>query len=341
MDEVLVRVAAAGLCHSDLSVINGDRPRETPIALGHEASGVVEELGPGISDLNVGDHVVMVFVPSCGHCAPCADGRAALCEPGAAANGAGTLLSGKRRISLGGESVNHHIGVSAFSEHVVVSRRSLVRVDKNIPFNEAALFGCAVLTGMGAVVNTANVRPGETVAIIGLGGVGLSAVLGALAAGAGQVVAVDVNLEKLAFAEALGATSTFDSRESDAVDRIRSITNGGVQVAIETAGVEPAFDFAYEITRRGGQTITASLANPSVKIAIQQVGLVGEERTVRGSYLGGGVPSRDIPRYIDLYQQRRLPVDRLMTSSGPLEEINAAFDDLADGKTVRHVIDLT
>ena len=125
------------------------------------------------------------------------------------------------------------------------------------------------------------------------------------------------------------------------MDRIRSITNGGVQVAIETAGVEPAFDFAYEITRRGGQTITASLANPSVKIAIQQVGLVGEERTVRGSYLGGGVPSRDIPRYIDLYQQRRLPVDRLMTSSGPLEEINAAFDDLADGKTVRHVIDLT
>ena len=339
-DEVMVKIAAAGLCHSDLSVINGDRPRPTPMALGHEAAGVVVECGPGVTDLEVGDHVIMVFVPSCGHCAPCAEGRAALCEPGAVANNEGVLLGGGIRMHAGEEQVYHHVGVSAFGEYAVVSARSLVKVDKELPLDKAALFGCAVLTGMGAVVNTAQVRPGQSVAVVGLGGVGLAAVLGALAAGAADVIAVDIGPSKLEFAQKLGATAVVNSGAKDAVDQVKALTKGGGHSAIETAGVAPAFDFAYNVTRRGGQTVTASLANPSVNVAIQQVRLVGEERTVRGSYLGGGVPSRDIPRYIALYQQGRLPVDRLMTSSGPLDDINAAFDMLAEGKTIRHVIQM-
>src|SRR5689334_8539204 len=196
--EVLVRIKAAGLCHSDLSVINGNRPRPMPMALGHEAAGVVEEVGPaeggvGGTDLQPGDHVVFVFVPSCGHCEPCTEGRPALCEPGAAANGAGTLLSGARRLHReDGTPVNHHLGISGFAEYATVSRRSLVKVDPDLPFDEAALFGCAVLTGVGAVVNTAKVEAGAAVAVVGLGGVGLSSLLGAVASGARQVIAVDL-----------------------------------------------------------------------------------------------------------------------------------------------------
>src|SRR4051794_8530059 len=168
-DEVLVKIAAAGLCHSDLSVIEGNRPRPIPMALGHEAAGVVEEVGSGVNDLERGDHVVMVFVPSCGHCMPCAEGRPALCEPGAAANNAGTLLSGARRLHRNGADLHHHLGVSGFAEYATVSRRSLVKIDRELPLDEAALFGCAVLTGVGAVINTAQVRAGATVAVVGLG----------------------------------------------------------------------------------------------------------------------------------------------------------------------------
>ncbi|MCF3931979.1 zinc-dependent alcohol dehydrogenase family protein [Acuticoccus sp. M5D2P5] len=339
--EVLVKIAAAGLCHSDLSVINGDRPRPMPMALGHEASGIVERVGPGVGDLVPGDQVVMVFVPSCGTCDCCAEGRPALCEPGAAANTAGTLLGGGHRIHRDGETVYHHVGVSAFAEHAVVSRRSLVKIAPDFPLDMAALFGCAVLTGMGAVVNTAAIRAGETVAVVGLGGVGLSAVLGALAAGAAEVIAVDVNPDKLAFAERLGATAVYDSREADTAGAIREATRGGVDAAIETAGVMPALSLAFDITRRGGQTVTASLANPEHTFALHPVRLVGEERTLRGSYLGGGVPARDIRRYMDLFERGRLPVDKLQTSAGPLDDINAAFDALADGKTIRHVLRMT
>ena len=196
--EVLVRIVAAGLCHSDLSVINGDRPRPTPMALGHEAAGIVEALGAGVNDLEQGDHVVMVFVPSCGHCLPCAEGRPALCEPGAVANTAGTLLSGARRLSRDAQPIHHHLGCSAFAEYATVSRRSLVKIDRDLPLDEAALFGCAVLTGVGAVINTAKVAAGQSVAIVGLGGVGLAALIGAVSAGANRIVAVDIADDKLA-----------------------------------------------------------------------------------------------------------------------------------------------
>jgi alcohol dehydrogenase len=336
--EVLVRMGAAGLCHSDLSVINGDRPRPTPMALGHEAAGVVEALGPGGSDLKKGDHVVLVFIPSCGHCNPCAEGRPALCEPGAASNTAGTLLSGERRIFKDGKPIHHHMGCSAFAEAAVVSRHSLVKVVPDLPLDEAALFGCAVLTGVGAVVNTAQVRAGNTVAVVGLGGVGLASVLGAVAAGARIVVAVDLSHDKLKLAKALGASHTFNAADPDLIAKVKEATQGGVDFAIEMAGSTRAFETAYRITRRGGSTITAGLPPPNATWAMPSTNLVAEERTIKGSYIGTCVPSRDLPRYIDLYLGGKLPVNKLMSGHLKLEQINEGFDLLHEGKAVRQVV---
>ena len=336
--EVLIRIAAAGLCHSDLSVINGDRPRPMPMALGHEASAVVVETGPGASDLSPGDHVVVVFIPSCGHCQPCAAGRPALCEPGAVANGAGTLLSGARRISHVGAPVNHHLGCSVFAEHAVVSRHSLVRIDRDIPLVEAALFGCAMLTGVGAVINTARLQAGQSAAVIGLGGVGLAALLGARAAGARLIVAVDLSDAKLEQALALGATHAVNAGAPDAVARIRDLSGGGVEFAFEFAGSIRALELAYAVTARGGTTVTAGLPPAGATMALPAVSLVAEERTLKGSYIGTCVPSRDIPRYIDLYRQGRLPVEKLLSGRLRLEDINAGFDQLHEGRAVRQVV---
>lgn len=337
-DEVLVRVRAAGLCHSDLSVIDGNRLRPVPMVLGHEAAGEVIETGEGVDDLEPGDRVVMVFVPSCGHCAPCAEGRPALCEPGNAANGRGEMLAGGRRLSANGAPVHHHIGVSAFAEHAVVSRRSLVKIEAEIPHEIAALFGCAVLTGVGAAVNTARIKAGETVAVVGLGGVGLSALLGALACGASRVIAVDLSEEKLALARELGATDAFNAGDADAIEAIRAATKGGVDHGLEMAGSVRALDLAYQITRRGGTTTTAGLANPAHTLSLSPTRLVAEERTLKGSYVGSCVPSRDIPRFVELYRRGRLPVDKLWTSSGSLDEINEGFDALSEGRTIRHIV---
>jgi alcohol dehydrogenase len=336
--EILVKIAAAGLCHSDLSVIEGNRPRPMPMALGHEAAGVVEEVGPGVDDLGKGDHVVMVFVPSCGHCLPCSEGRPALCEPGAAANGAGTLLSGEKRLHRNGQDINHHLGVSGFAEYATISRRSCVKVDRELPLDEAALFGCAVLTGVGAVINTAKVPAGTTVAVVGLGGVGLSSILGAVASGASRVVAVDLSDEKLGLARQLGATDTFNAGSPDAANEIREAVKGGVEYAFEMAGSVRALDLAYKITRRGGTTVTAGLPPPTHTLALSPVNLVAEERTLKGSYIGTCVPVRDLPRYVDLYRRGKLPVDRLMSKHLRLEEINEGFDLLAQGKVVRQVV---
>ena len=337
-DEVLVKIGAAGLCHSDLSVINGDRPRPMPMALGHEASAVVMETGAGVSDLQPGDHVVVVFMPSCGHCLPCAEGRPALCEPGAAANGAGTLLSGARRISHVGHTVNHHLGCSVFAEHAVVSRHSLVRIDRDVPLVEAALFGCAVLTGVGAVINTARVPAGASVAVVGLGGVGLAALLGAHAAGARQIVAIDLSDDKLAHARKLGATHTINASLPDAREQVRAVSNGGVEYAFEFAGSVRALELAYGITARGGTTVTAGLPPANATLPLPAVSLVAEERTLKGSYIGTCVPARDIPRYLSLYRQGRLPVDQLLSGTLRLDQINEAFDALHEGKAIRQVV---
>lgn len=336
--EVLVEIRAAGLCHSDLSTINGDRPRELPMALGHECAGEVLETGPGVSRFKTGDHVILVFVPSCGGCLPCMEGRPALCEPGAAANGTGTLLSGAVRISRNGKPIAHHVGVSAFSEHVVVSEHSLVKIDKSLSFEEAALFGCAVVTGAGAVVNTAKVPVGSSVAVVGLGGVGLMSMLAARAAGCRQIVAIDMLDDKLKLAKQLGATHTVNARDADAVEQVRQLSNGGVEYAFEMASSVKALELAYKVTRRGGTTVTGSLPNPTHRFEVPASQLVAEERTLKGSYIGSCVPARDIPRFIAMYQQGRLPVDALMSERIRLDEINLGFDRLADGASVRQVV---
>jgi Zn-dependent alcohol dehydrogenase len=331
--EILVRVRAAGLCHSDLSVIDGSRPRVMPMVLGHEGAGEVVEVGAGVGDLQPGDHVVMTFVPSCGACQPCLAGRAALCEPGAAANATGALLSGERRW----HEHHHHLGVSAFAEHIVVSAKSAVRVDPDLPFDVAALFGCAVLTGVGAVLHSARVQPGDSVAVFGLGGVGLAALLGAKVAGAGTIVAVDVVPDKLELATQLGATHAIPAGP-DALEAIGEATRGGAEHVIETVGSAAVLADAYAATRRGGTTVTVGLPHPEQMLSIPAVSLVAEEKTLRGSYLGSSVPARDIPRFVALHQAGQLPVERLLTHRLTLDELNEGFDRLARGEAVRQAV---
>jgi alcohol dehydrogenase len=333
--EVLVRIRAASLCHSDLSVIDGSRPRVMPMVLGHEAAGEVVRTGEGVNDLSPGDKVVCIFVPNCGHCARCHEGRPALCEPGAQANLAGTLLSGGRRLRMAGTPLNHHLGVSGFAEYAVVSRTSLVKVGAHIKFETAALFGCAIITGVGAVLNTANVPVGSSVAIVGAGGVGLSCVLGALLAGARRIIVLDLNQKKLEFAQALGATDAFDAAADGVAAKVKEVTSGGVDFAFETAGAAPALTLAYQITRRGGTTTTAGLPNPNHQFSIPQISLTAEERTLKGSYMGSCVPQRDIPNYIEMFQRGRLPVERLVTHRIQLAEINEGFDLLSSGDAGR------
>ena len=336
--EVLVRMRAAGLCHSDLSVIDGARPRPMPMALGHEAAGTVEALGEGVVDLAVGDHVVLVFVPSCSRCGRCAAGRPALCEPAARANAAGTLLCGERRLSFQGEPINHLLGVAAFADHAVVARESCVKIDPDLPLDIAALFGCAVMTGVGAVVNTAEVKPGQSVAVVGLGGVGLSAVLGARLAGARVIVAVDLSDERLTFAKRLGATHCVNGGAPDAVQAIRAACGGGADVAFDMAGAVPALELAYAATARGGTTVTAGLPHPDMRFSLTPLALVAEERTLKGSYIGSCAPLRDAPRFIALFRAGKLPVDALLTHRLELEEINEGFDRLREGIGVRQVV---
>tara|TARA_R110002111_G_scaffold153375_1_gene220075 strand:- start:190 stop:1320 length:1131 start_codon:yes stop_codon:yes gene_type:complete len=336
--EVLVEMAGAGLCHSDLSTIDGSRPRIMPMVMGHEASGIVREVGQGVHDLKPDDHVVFSFVPLCGHCLPCATGRPALCEPGAAANTAGTLLSGRRPFrSLSGQEINHHLGVAAFAEHTVVAQESLIKIDSQLPLSTAALFGCAVMTGVGAVVNTAKVEPGSSVAVFGLGGVGLSSVMGARAAGAETIFAIDLLPDKLELAEQVGATHLINASDEDPVALIKDILNG-VDYAFESVGNERVLQQAYAATRRGGTTITMGLPHPDKMFSIPAVSLVAEERTIKGSYMGSAVPRRDLPRFIAMYEAGLLPVDKLLSRTIQLDEINAAFDVLATGAAVRQVI---
>ncbi len=336
--EVRVQIKAAGLCHSDLSVINGDRPRGVPIVLGHESSGEVVELGAGVTDLAVGDHVAMVFLPTCGCCQPCMEGRPALCEPGAVANTQGTLLGGTRRLHDGAEALNHHCGVSCFAEYAVVSRRSCVKLPDGLSHREAALFGCAVLTGAGAVINRGRLKAGDTAAIVGLGGVGLSALLAAVASGARRVVAVDLSDDKLALAKSLGATHLVNPKQVGSDDDLMDLAGGRVDYGFDMAGAVPAFETAYKLTRRGGATITSGLPNPKAGFSLSLSQLVGEEREIRGSYLGSGVPALDIGRHIDLYRAGRLPVDRLMGRSFSLDQVNEGFDHLATGGSLRDAI---
>jgi alcohol dehydrogenase len=334
--ELLVRIEAAGVCHSDLSVVNGSRIRPVPMLLGHEAAGIVVRLGVGSGGagkarLAVGDRVVMTFLPRCGACAGCAtDGRLP-CEGGSAANNAGTLVGGDRRLSRAGVPVNHHLGVSAFATHAVVNRTSVVRVDSDVPPDVAAVLGCAVLTGGGAVLNAGHPALGETVMVVGLGGVGMAALLTAIAAGH-PVVGVDAVPDKLERALALGASEVFTPEE---------LAESGVtaSVVVEAAGNPRAFETAVAGTSVGGTTVTVGLPSPAAMASISPLGLVAEARTIVGSYLGSAVPQRDIPRYVKLWRAGRLPIEELISARISLDGINRAMDDLADGLAIRQIIE--
>lgn len=336
--EVLVQMVSSGLCHSDLSVINGSRNWPVPMVLGHEASGIVREVGDAVTELKPDDRVVFSYVPVCGRCAMCAIGRGSLCENGIVANRAGTLLSGSRRFTdRAGGILNHHLGVSGFSQYTVAAQESLVKIEGSLPAHITSLFGCAVMTGVGAVMNTARVEPGASVAVFGLGGVGLSAVMGARAAGADPIIAVDLLPAKLELAKKAGATHLIDGGK-DPVQAVRDLTRGGVMYAFECAGVAEVLRLAYLATRRGGTTVSVGLPHPDKQLTIQAVSLTTEERTLKGSYMGSCVPRRDIPRFINLYRAGLLPVDFLHSRTVPLDDLNAAFDLLDTGKAVRQVV---
>jgi alcohol dehydrogenase len=234
--------------------------------------------------------------------------------------------------------VYHHVGVSAFADYCVVNRGSLVKIDNQLPFDEAALFGCAVLTGVGAALNTADMFPGAKVAVVGLGGVGLNALFGAKVSGASEVIGIDVHEDKLELAKQLGATAVVNAKDEEAVKKVKEITDGGVDFGFEMAGSVQAMELAYRITRRGGTTVTAGLPHPEARWPLQHVNLTAEERTVKGSYVGSCVPTRDVPRFIDLYRKGMLPVNKLMSDHISLEQINEGFDRLASGHTVRQII---
>ena len=329
--EVLVKIEAAGLCHSDLSVVNGSRVRPTPMLLGHEAAGRVVQLGTGVSDLRVGQRVVMAFLPRCGECAGCLTDGKLPCLPGSAANNAGTLLGGARRLSHGGTLVHHHLGVSAFADHAVVNRFSVVPVDDDVPPDIAAVLGCAVLTGGGAVINAGKPGPTDTVAVVGLGGVGMAALITALSLDVAGVIGIDSVDAKLQQALELGARAVYTPEQ--AIEQ--GVT---ANVVIEAAGHPRAFETAVRITAAGGTTVTVGLPAPDQLAQVSPLTITAEARTIIGSYLGSAVPARDIPFYAALWREGKLPVENLISSHIRLEDVNEGMDTLADGNAVRQII---
>ncbi len=329
--ELLVRIEAAGLCHSDLSVVDGNRVRPVPMLLGHEAAGIVEAVGPGVADVSTGDRVVMTFLPRCGECAACATDGLTPCTVGSAANNEGTLLGGGSRIHRGTEVVSHHLGVSGFATYAVVNRRSVVPVPLEVPPDVAAVLGCAVLTGGGAVLNAGRPSAGQRVVVVGLGGVGMAALLTALALDGLEVVGVDAVPEKLSRALELGAHAALtpdEARESGM----------SAPVVIEAAGAVAAFELALALTGPGGRTVTVGLPAPTAMASVSPLALVAGGRSIIGSYLGSAVPARDIPAFVNLWRAGRLPVEELITETIALEDVNAGMDRLADGLAIRQVI---
>ncbi len=329
--ELLIRMEIAGVCHSDLSVVNGSRPRPLPMLLGHEAAGIVEAIGEGVDDIDVDQRVVTTFLPRCEDCRACASGGRAPCTNGSASNAAGILLSGGSRLHRDQTEVRHHLGVSGFATYAVVDRRSVVAVDLDVPARVAAMMGCAVLTGGGAVINSGQLRSGETLAVIGLGGVGMAAILVGLAHDGVRVVGVDARPEKLLLAREFGAHDAYLPDEAIA---------SGVKadVVVEAVGSAKAFESAIGLTAPGGRTVTVGLPAASDLATISPLGLVAEGRSVIGSYMGSSVPARDVPIFINLWRAGKFPVEKLISSEIELEDINHAMDQLADGNAIRQLI---
>jgi S-(hydroxymethyl)glutathione dehydrogenase/alcohol dehydrogenase len=336
--EALVRIAACGVCASDLHVVDGEIPEPLPIVLGHEASGVVVDTGPGVERVRPGDHVVLALVPSCGECETCRRGRPNFCELGGRMAATGTLADGTSRLSAGDETLHHFNSVSSFAEYAVVPESVAVPVRQDVPLDVAALLGCAVLTGWGAVRRIAAVESGASVAIWGCGGVGLAAIQAARLAGAEPIVAVDTRPEKLALAERLGATATVAARTTaDTARRVRRATGGGPDYAIEAIGREETIREAWEALRPGGTVVVVGLPPKGSTLTIDTWGFINE-KAIRGCFLGSARIDEDIPQLVDLYASGDLLLDELVTLRVPLSELPAAFERLRQGEVVRQLV---
>jgi S-(hydroxymethyl)glutathione dehydrogenase/alcohol dehydrogenase len=338
--EVLVRMAAGGVCHSDLHVMQGQFAAPRPAILGHEGAGVVAEVGPGVTTVRPGDHVVPLWRIACGECEFCTDARPALCPAGLEVRRTGRLPDGTTRFSLGGEELKHFAGVSSFAEYSVIPEKGVLAIPKDIPLERAALLGCAVITGFGAVVHAAKVRTGSRVAVIGAGGVGLNVVQAAALAGAEQVVAVDLLPAKLDHARRFGATHTVHAATGvDVVAAIRDLTGGrGVDYAFDVVGLPATVRQAYDALAKRGVAVAIGIPPNLAETSVPIMSLVYDEKVLTGSLYGSSRPRLDIPRLIALYRAGKLKLDELLTRSWPLDEINEAYAALERGEVARSVV---
>ena len=336
-NEVLEKVAAAGVCHSDVSVIDGVIPFPLPAVLGHEGSGVVERVGPGVDDVQKGDHVIFSFIPACGECFYCLRGMANLCEP--ALRLGGNLYDGTSRLTNGkGATINHFSSASCFAEYTVVPQQGAIKIDPDVPLDVVALIGCCVTTGAGAVFNTAKVPPGSSVAVFGCGGVGLSIVQGAAISGAQPVIALDLWQERLDLAMELGATHAINASTEDGTRMIRELTGGkGVDFAFEAIGNSDTFSQAYRSIHWGGTCVCVGVPPADAKLTFDSR-LIMQERTIKGSLYGSSNPKVDFVNLVALYSAGKLKLDQMITGRFPLERINGAFEDLRNGIGARSVI---
>jgi Zn-dependent alcohol dehydrogenase len=338
--EIRIRVAACGICRSDLSMQDGTLPVPMPAVLGHEASAVVEDVGEGVVDLAPGDHVVVSWVPQCGDCFFCRRDQPQLCQAADAVLLSGGLLDGTPRLRLDGAPLFQMCGTGTFSEVTVIPACAAVRIPDDMPLDVAALLSCAVLTGVGAALNTATVRPGDSVAVVGCGGVGLNVVQGARIAGAEVIVAVDVHPAKLAAAASLGATATVDASQVDPVNAVRDLTGQrGADVAFEALGRGATIDQVVEMTRRGGQAVLVGIPRMDVLLTLPaMLGVVLAERTIKGCWYGSSDIRRDVPRLVELYRDGRLRLDELVSRRIDLSEVNDALAAMKAGDRARSVI---
>lgn len=337
--EVKVRIEAAGVCHSDYHYMKGDLQTPLPVVLGHEGAGIVEEVGEGVRSVAPGDHVVLLWRTSCGHCEFCSRGRPALCALGAGIRASGMMMDGTTRLHAGEEEVHHFLGVSCFAEAAVCPEEAVLKIPHDVPLAIAALAGCGVMTGVGAVINTARVEPGSSVLVIGAGGVGLSVVMGAVLAGAGMVIAADLNDSKLEMATSFGATHVVNAGQEDLVKHVRGLTGEGVDYSFEVIGNVETMGQAVRALRRAGVATMVGVAQMGASFSVNALDLVLQEKSVRGSIYGSTRPAADFPRLFELYRTGRLPLDRLLSRRYPLDEINQAYDAMLKGEVARSVVE--
>jgi len=341
-EEVLVRLRASGVCHSDWNAVDGTAETPCPAVLGHEGAGVVEAVGERVTRVAVGDHVALSWAPWCGECDECRRDLPQLCSTAWPAMGTGGLMDGTPRLSRGGEPVYHYSFLSTFAEACVVPERSCVPIPEEVPFDVAALVGCAVTTGVGAVWRTAGVRPGDRVAVIGCGGVGLSALMAAVAAGADPVIAVDVAERKLDVALSFGATGgvLWQGGAAETAETVRAASGGGVDYAIEATGRPEAMESAFLSTRARGAAVLIGIPRQDAVLSLPAATIPRMERRVLGSIYGSSKPERDFPQILDLYRAGRLPLDRLVSHHLRLDDVGHGFELMRSGDALRVVLDL-